>query len=474
MMPFNASRWVLNASSYVVSVAAVAMLAVLILALGPTLSTSDKTMLFLLPVLWSAARYGKGPAIVTAVFGAATCNFFFFEPAFSFGVYSFHDAITFAIYVVTAIVISNLVAKMQAETRLHREQAEHAGQLSDQLDLLLDLGVKITVATSREEVAANVAAVFEERLGMVVNIEYAAQTELGSTATAIPLVTKTGSVGFLVIGVASVSKEVRPMLDAAARLTALAIERLDLFSKVEDAKLMAMADNMRATFLASMTHDLNTPLAAVIGSASSLLTLNDASRPETVRQLASTCLQGARRLDRYIRNILDLTSIESGALKLDRRWVDVDDVIGSALTAAEYAIADRPVTVDLPNESFPINVDFILIERVLVNLLENAGKFGSANGKIEISAARGEGNLEIRVFNEGPQISPANAERLFERFFRANNSGSDGRRLGLSICRGIMEIHGGKVRAESQSGGTAFVLSFPIGTPPSAIVPEDE
>jgi K+-sensing histidine kinase KdpD len=205
---------------------------------------------------------------------------------------------------------------MQAETLLHRQQAKHAGQLSDQLDLLLDLGVKISVATSREEVTANVAMVFEQRLEMNVNIEYTCQS--GSCATAIPLVTKTGSVGFLKVNAASVNKEIRPMLDAAARLTALAIERLDLFSKVEDAKLMAMADNMRATFLASMTHDLNTPLAAVIGSSSSLLTLNDASAPETVHQLASTCLQGARRLDRYIRNILDLTSIESGALKLDR------------------------------------------------------------------------------------------------------------------------------------------------------------
>ena len=154
--------------------------------------------------------------------------------------------------------------------------------------------------------------------------------------------------------------------------------------------------------------------------------------------------------------------------------MDVDDIIGSALTAAEYAITDRPVIVNLPPHRLPINVDFVLIERVLVNLFENAAKFGTATGKIEVTATYDKENLEIRVFNEGPQVSPANNLHLFERFFRVNNSESDGRGLGLSICRGIMEIHGGTVRAERQSEGMAFVLCFPIGTPPSVVVPEDE
>jgi two-component system sensor histidine kinase KdpD len=144
------------------------------------------------------------------------------------------------------------------------------------------------------------------------------------------------------------------------------------------------------------------------------------------------------------------------------------------LTAAEYAIADRPVAINLQAQHFPINVDFILIERVLVNLLENAVKFGTANGKIEITSTHNGESLEISVFNEGAQISSDTVEHLFERFFRADNSGSDGRGLGLSICRGIMEIHGGTIKSERQNGGMAFVLSFPIGTQPSMVVPEDE
>jgi K+-sensing histidine kinase KdpD len=243
--------------------------------------------------------------------------------------------------------------------------------------------------------------------------------------------------------------------------------------QAREATLKARTEEMRSSLLSAVSHDLRTPLAVITGAAT---TLRDeaATQSASTRELIDTVCEEADRLERLVRNLLDMTQLEAGMLQPKREWVPLEEIVGAALTRLEPQLATRPIRTIIPSDLPLIHVDPVLIEQVLINLLENCCKYSPANSAIEIQVVTQPEATLLELSDNGPGIAPGMEEHIFERFFRAPSTGSSrGAGLGLAICRGIVEAHGGTIRAENKpSGGALFRVTLPrIGAAPA--VPSD-
>ncbi|HTM45519.1 MAG TPA: ATP-binding protein [Polyangiaceae bacterium] len=241
----------------------------------------------------------------------------------------------------------------------------------------------------------------------------------------------------------------------------------------EEAKaalLKARAEEMRSSLLSAVSHDLRTPLAAITGAATTLRDESGASLSVSQRQdLLEAICEEAERLERLVANLLDMTRLESGGLPVRREWIPLEELVGSALTRLEKQLAGREIKTDLPGNLPLLSVDPVLFEQVLLNLLENASKHTPAQRPIEIQAHIDAQWVIIEIADRGPGIPAGLEQRIFEKFFRASPSGPAGVGLGLAICRGIVEAHGGTLRAENRPGGGAV---FRVALPAGAQAPE--
>ncbi|HEY7376833.1 MAG TPA: DUF4118 domain-containing protein [Polyangia bacterium] len=235
-------------------------------------------------------------------------------------------------------------------------------------------------------------------------------------------------------------------------------------------------EERRSSLLSALSHDLRTPLAAITGAATTLRDESAAIDSGQQRELLDTICEEADRLERLVRNLLDMTRLESGALVVRRQWMPLEEIVGAALTRVESQLDGRPVRTDLPADLPLVSADGVLLEQVFVNLLENAAKYTPAGSAVEIvaRAPADAGAIAIEVADHGPGIPPGDEGRLFEKFFRGRQAGSSGAGLGLAICRGVIDAHGGTIAAANRPGGGAvFRMTLPIvgsppGTPPPA------
>jgi two-component system sensor histidine kinase KdpD len=264
------------------------------------------------------------------------------------------------------------------------------------------------------------------------------------------------------------------LLETVARLVAGPLERVRLAQEAEGARMEVEGERLRNTLLSSVSHDLRTPLAAITGAATSLLEEEAVVGEVERRELTQTIYEEGERLDRLVGNLLDMTRLESGRLRLRREWHSAEELVGGALARMERALARHHVVTNVPADLPLVPVDALLVERVLVNLLDNAVKYTPAGATIWLSASAGGGALEIEVADDGPGLPPGQEEKVFEKFFRASSSQRRGFGLGLAICRAIVAAHGGRIRAENRAaGGVAFRFTLPLeGAPPATPIPE--
>ena len=253
------------------------------------------------------------------------------------------------------------------------------------------------------------------------------------------------------------------LLEAFAAQAAVAIECDRLADEANAAQVQAEAEKSRSALLSSVSHDLRTPLAGICGAASSLLEEDQRLTPEARRDLAESVYEESNRLSRLVTNLLEMTKLESGAVKLKKEPCPVDEIVGSALTRLEKSFGEHPVATNIPADFPPVPVDVILMEQVLVNLLENAIKHTPPRTPIEISAALDGKQAVISVSDRGPGLGTGDLQRVFDKFYRGKARNSGGAGLGLSICKAAVEAHGGKISAENRSGGGAlFKVSLPL------------
>jgi two-component system sensor histidine kinase KdpD len=256
----------------------------------------------------------------------------------------------------------------------------------------------------------------------------------------------------------------RRLMEAFASQTALAIERVQLAEQARQAQLLQATEKLQTALLNSISHDLRTPLVSITGALTSLDEQSNTLNDEYRRSLILTAREEADRLNRLVGNLLSMTRIESGAIKLHSEPGDIQDVIGTALEQLGKRIANRKVEVDVPIDFLLVPMDFTLMVQVLVNVFDNAVKYSPEYCSIEVSAELVDGKARIKIADRGEGIPPEDLTRIFDKFYRVQRPESvSGTGLGLSISKGIVEAHGGQIYASTRDGGgTIITIELPL------------
>ncbi|HEX3855341.1 MAG TPA: sensor histidine kinase KdpD [Polyangiaceae bacterium] len=477
-------------------------------AFGPR-QLADAVMVYLLGIVLVSLRFGYAPSLLAAVLSVLCFDFFFIPPLYTFAVRDLSHVVTFGVMFMVALVISGLTQRVRA-------QGDAASQREQRTASLYALSRELAATKQVEDIARIAARHLFDALGMGAALlvpntsrtkiaplqvgrhgveideqeqsvaewvwEHERPAGLGTEtlpaarAMYLPLVASRGRVAVLGVRPADSTRlrspETRQHLAAFANQIASAIERTELAEEAQWAQLQMETEQMRSSLLSSVSHDLRTPLAVVTGAASTLL--EDTVDAATRRELTETILQEAQRLNRLVRNLLDMTRLEAGALRVKKEWQPLEEVVGSALNRMEEALSGRHVQIDLAPDLPLVPLDAVLIEQVLVNLLENAVKYTPPGSPLEVLARVSPGGVEVLVSDHGPGIPPGEEKRIFDKFFRVNAASGGGVGLGLAICRGIVMAHGGQLFVENRpAGGALFRFQLPVlGQAPMLVPPE--
>jgi two-component system sensor histidine kinase KdpD len=463
----------------------------------------DLEMLYMVAVMIAASLWGRGPSLLAAALSVAAFDFFFVPPFFTLAVRDWRYTLTFAMMFVVSYTLSALamrIRRQEHEALAREERAATLYSLSASLGALLDPAetAKVVCRHASDVFAANVAVLTASADGALSIIgAWPAETTLSASDLGVAkwafehsrlagLGTDTlpGSralcaqlrVGPEPLGVVALfprreqplTIDQRTFLEAFCRQAAFSFERARLSERESRAKQRAKAEEIRSSLLSAVSHDLRTPLAAITGAGTSLRD-GPVLEPRDRAELLDTICDEAERLERLVANLLDMTRLESGGLSPKREWVPVEEVIGAALTRLETKLAQRHITTNIASDVPLLSVDPVLIQQVFINLLENATKYTPAASSLEIHAQRSNGKICIELLDHGPGL-PADTERLFEKFYRGNHTGIAGVGLGLPICRGIIEAHGGTLAAENRrEGGALFRILLPIAPDTPAV-----
>jgi len=460
----------------------------------------DAAMLYLLAVVVAATRFSRGPAVTASLICIASFDFFFVHPLYTLSVSDIRYVLTFGVMLVVALVMGNLTGRV-------RNQAEAAREREQRTSALYALSRELGTARDREAVlaaalrslrdtfameavillpddAGAVAAAgpapypLEDRERAVAQWSFdhdqaagrGTTTLPGALALYLPLASSGRTVGVIGLPLREPAELRDParrrLLDSLAGQTAVALERLTLADRTRESEVEVEAERLRTALLSSLSHDMRTPLASIEGAASTLLQEAE-PEPAARRELASTIVQESRRMGRLVANLLDMIRVEAGTLQVQKEWQLLSEAVGVALLRTDEQLRGHPVTTNFPPDLPLVAVDEILLEQVFVNLLENAAKHTPPGTPIEVGAESRPGQVIAYVADRGPGLPPGEEDSVFRKFYRGGGA-SGGIGLGLTICRGIVTAHGGRIGAENRPGGGAiFRISLPAtGIPP--------
>lgn len=495
-----AERTPFQISPYLFSTVYVAGALAVSAVLDQFLDVRNLASVLLLAVLTSAVTFGLWPALYACFLSAIAFNFFFLEPRYTMTIRDPESIVAFAVFLVVAVIASNLTARVQRQAAAARSRARAtediylfskklagAGTLDDvlwatafQIASMLKLRVVLLLP---EEGTITVKAGYppDDTLAEadIAAARWAwehnraagrgADTLPGAKRLYLPLRTARTAVG--VVGLDNdkqgplLTPEQQRLLDALADQAAVAIERIQLVADVDRARLAAEADRLRSALLTSISHDLKTPLAAIMGAAGTLREFAPALPENDRAELLTTVLDESERLNRFIANLLDMTKIESGAMEPNFALHYVGDVVGSALQRARKITAGHKTEVDVPADLPMLKLDPVLFEQMLFNLLDNAAKYAPQGSTIRLQGWADNGSVALQIMDEGPGIPPADLERVFDSFYRVRKRDQiqAGTGLGLSICRGFIEAMGGTIMAANRSDrpGAVFTIRMP-------------
>ncbi len=470
---------------------------------------SNIVAIYILTVVLVAVRLGRGPSALAAVLCVTAFDFFFVPPLYSFAVSDVQYLLTFGIMLAVGLITGQLTAGLRSQARvaLHREERaaalyELARALSgavqvDQVVTISDESIGRTfhaiaalmlpdpmgklVMSGRSSpslvVDAGIAQwAFDKGLPAGVGTD----TLPGSEVLYIPLRAPVQARGVLALRAENRRllriPEQRQLLDTFAALIAIALERVHYVGVAQDALVRVESERLRNSLLAALSHDLRTPLTVLVGLAESL-SLTKPPMSTEQNETAEAIQEEARRMSTLVGNLLDMARIESGEVTLNLQWQPLEEVVGSALDSARQMLKRHLVEVHLPADLPLVRFDALLIERVLVNLLENASKYTPSGSTVRLSAEAGEGDLKVSVSDDGPGLPAGSEEAVFQKFTRGDReSATPGVGLGLAICRAIVESHDGTiVGVNNRTGGVTFTFTLPLGNPPlAAAEPESE
>lgn len=457
-------------------------------------------MAYVLASTIAAVRFGRGPAVVAAIVNVIAFDFCFVPPRFTFSVADVQYIFTFAVMLIVAVTIANLMASVRQQTRVAGARERRTASL---YAMSRELAATRGVSNMARVAVRHVSEVFDCKAVVLLPdakgrlhypgespiersfsnadlsiaqwvVDHGKRAGLGSDtlpaapALYVPLGNERQRLGVLAVLPENRRRillpEQRHLLETFAGQLGLALERAQLADAAESARVAAETESLRNTLLASISHDLRTPLSVIAGASSTLADrgrdLNEASRTSLARSIETK----AREMSDLVSNVLDLMRFEAGQIVLRREWETLDDLVGAALHRAAERLQAHSVDVAVSAELPPVNVDASLIVQTLVNLLDNAAKYTPPGTRVHISARAEEDFVQVTVDDEGPGLPNADRERLFDKFQRGRDEGTIvGAGLGLAICRAIVRAHGGEIEASDRPGGGAR-LQFTLPT----------
>lgn len=457
-------------------------------AIRPYVSPTNMVMVYLVTVVLASLWLGQKQAILTAFLGVLAFDYFFVPPRLTFSVADKEYLITFLGLFGVGVIISTLVAKVQDRAeKLKEREAETASlyRLSKDLAVAADIQSVVFSIVKNAEISLEASAVLflddNGELGIadsskdwkvdaeaekIAQWSFKSMRPAGAGTSAFPssnmlfipiqlLGTPLGVLGIIFKSDPNIRYEkMCHLLESFCTQSALSLERVRLSQQAENAQILQARENLEQALLNSVSHDLRTPLVTITGV---LGTIRDGGYKldDKVRQdLVDTAWEEAGRLNRFVGNLLDMTRLEAGEMRLKLELCDVQDLVGCALAAVGQRLGTRVVNVQLPPGILLARMDLVLMTQVLVNLIDNALKYSPVESPIDMAAYSDNEQLTIEVADRGPGIPVQDLTRIFDKFHRISvPEGVSGTGLGLSICRGIVEAHGGKIIAENRIGG---------------------
>ena len=458
-------------------------------------------MLFLLTVLAVAMRFGRGPSIYASILNVLLFDFFFVEPQLSFSVSDVQYLFTFGVMLAVGLITGQLTARLRFQARIAAQREQRAQMLFEfardlsgamQVEQIVDIGVNALQRTFSGS-AALLLPNLDEKLQAPQPAGYCSDTDhaiaqwafdkneqagfatdtLPSSAYRyIPLRAPVRIRGMLAIKPENkqwlLIPEQQRQLETLASLIAIALERVHFVDMAKDMLVRMESERLRNSLLAAISHDLRTPLTALVGFADAL-TLKQLP-PNQQEDMLNAIRESAVRMHALVNNLLDMAKIESGEIRLKKDWYTLEEIVGSAVRSVEPILSNHRVKTSLPHDLPLIECDAVLIERVLANLLENATKYTPPQSSIEITAyTQPDHSLAVSIIDNGSGIPAGQEHVLFEKFTRGEvESSTNGVGLGLAICKAIVEAHGGSIAAQnnSQGNGASFTFSLPLTQQP--------
>jgi two-component system sensor histidine kinase KdpD len=459
-------------------------------------------LVFLTAVVGVAARYGLWPSLLASVAASLCYNFFFLPPVYTFTITDPTNVAAFFFFMLIALLVSNVAARVrsQADTAIGRVRTtESLYAFSRKLagTATLDDVLWATAYQNALMLKVRVVLLLPEEGVLTVKAGYPPEDQLdqadlaaanwawdndrpagrgsdtlpGARRLFLPIRTGRGAIG--VIGIDDdrtgplLTPDQRRLLDALVDQGALAIERVLLVEDMDRVKRTVESDRLRGALLTSISHDLKTPLASVLGAASTIRDLDAGLTDEEKRDLLATVIDESERLNRFIANLLDMTKLESGAIVPNTARHDLGEIVGSALRRASKILIHHKISLELAADLPMLELDAVLFEQVLFNILDNAAKYAAADTTISIRAMRDQGQIALQIMDEGNGIPPAELESVFDKFYRAQKGDHvrPGTGLGLAISRGFVEALRGTITATNRADRSGAVLTIRLPIP---------
>jgi two-component system sensor histidine kinase KdpD len=481
-------------------------------ALRGEIENSNVSLLYQLPVVFSAFWWGRWPSYFTGICSVLAFDFLFIPPIFTFSVDDIRYLWSFLAFLIVAFVIGGRteLLRYEAATARLREKNTHAlfdfsreiaaaidldsivRELGSQIAVALNRGIVVLLPDENEKLVVwaqhepgvesrqesdgykNTSLIDNDETAVATWVYQHKQVAGRSTDTLpgaqylyFPLQTRDNVVG--VLGICIIEKLITPeqrrLMDAWAGLAAIAIERVKLTRKAREAALLLESDRLHTALFNSISHELRTPMSSIIGSATTLLESETMYSAEERRELIENIKVSSTRMNLTLINLLDTARLESGMMRLKVDWCDIEDIIGTALRNLTEQIKDRPLDILIPDDTPLLRGDCVLLGQVVINLVDNAVKYSPQGSGIEIRVICNKNKLQVSVGDRGIGIPAADLPHVFEKFYRIQlgENTIPGTGLGLSICKSIIEAHDGKIWAENRSGGGAKIsFSVPL------------
>jgi two-component system, OmpR family, sensor histidine kinase KdpD len=439
------------------------------------LSVSVVALLFFLPIGLSSMVWGLAPGVFASVLAFLCLNYFFIPPYYSFRVHQTQDLLALFVFFIVAVVINQLMGRARSslmEATAREREANRLYELSTALSGLIDYRLiaktlaEKTLLTFQGDWAQVSVEPVTSSVPYLIRLPDGSPLPAQEPAAIVPIETTRGLLGEICLWrqESPVSEADERLLRTFASQGALALERANLMQSDQRARLLEESDRLKSALLSSVSHELRTPLATIKASVSSLLSEEMELDAVSRRELLSAIEEETDHLNQLVGNLLDMTRIESGALKPQLRWNVLGEIVAGVVNRMRKVAAGHQIVNEISRDLPLVPVDFGQLERVLTNLISNSIKYSPPQTTINVRAWKNEEeSLTVQVQNQGPHVPEADLPRIFERFYRITDADAvTGTGLGLSICKAFVEAHGGKIWASNLPEGFAFYFILPL------------